>query len=295
MRLSNRPVLLSLLLFLFIVLPLGLVEGWYGRVDYSGDAIPYLDMARAVHSGDWKLAFNPLWGLGYSLLIAASKPFFSATVYGEWNAVHTLNLLIYTAAFASFLFLLRTIARTFTAAQGFELSLQSESRLMLAATALFLSGELCMDNVSRVGPDLLVSTLVLLALALLLRLIANPRPGTAALLGITLGFGYVTKTIFLPLSFAVLLIAAFSLYRRYRRAVFVVISIIVAGIFALPYAAGLSWSLGRFTLGESGSLNYAWHVNRLSLMHWQGGPAQFGKPVHPTTQLLADSADLRLR
>jgi len=52
---------------------------------------------------------------------------------------------------------------------------------------------------------------------------------------------------------------------------------------ALPYVAAISKALGSFTLGESGSLNYAWNVNGLTRwIYWQGGPAQLGMPIHPT-------------
>ena len=286
MRLFRRPGMLAVLLFSVVVLPLGILEGMYGRVDYSGDAIPYLDMARAIHSGDWKLAFNPLWGLGYPLLIAMVKPLFASTGSGEWAAVHFLNLLIYTAAFVCFLFFVQSIVLILAAGEG-TLS-RMDNRLVFAATALFLSGELCMDNVSRVGPDLLVSTLILLSLGLLLRLLHRPGPLTALLLGAALGCGYITKTIFLPLSLIIIVMAAFALFRRRRKPSVVAFTVACAALVAAPYVAGLSWSMGRFSMGESGTLNYAWHVNRLSLMHWQGGPAQFGRPLHSTTQLLAD-------
>ena len=295
MRLLTRPVLLALLLFILFVLPLGLIEGWYGRVDYSGDAIPYLDMARAIHNGEWKLAFNPLWGLGYVLLIAFAKTFFALTPAGEWNAIHLLNLLVYSGCFAGLMFLLRSI-RLFLNDQAGTAETIADGRIVLAGTFLFLSAELCLDTVSRVGPDTLVTTLMLLALGLLLRLLQKPAWSTASLLGVVLGFGYVVKTIFLPLSLVIVVVAAVALYRRDVRRTsqqhsalsLLAGTIGLAAVFAAPYAAGLSWSLGRFTLGESGTLNYAWHVNRLELMHWQGGPAQFGKPLHPTHLLLAD-------
>ncbi len=292
MRFRNRPLLLAVLLFFIVVLPLGVIEGWYGRTDYSGDAIPYLDMARAIHDGHWNLAFNPLWGLGYPLLIAAIKPVFAPTAAGEWDAVHLLNLIIYAAAFASFIFLLNSICRTLAFSSQDDVHDLTSSRLDLAGTALFLSAELCLDTVSRVGPDTLVTTLVLFALGLVLRLRDRPRPSIAITLGLVLGFGYVVKTIFLPLSLVIVLVALYGLFRRRKRTPFhpelLVWTVLMAAVVALPYALGLSWAFGRPTLGESGSLNYAWHVNRLELMHWQGGPAQFGKPLHPTTQLLAD-------
>ena len=285
MRLSYRTILL----FLLIVLPLGILEGIYGRVDYSGDAIPYLDMARAIHAGDWKLAFNPLWGLGYALLIAAAQSLFANTGQGEWIAVHCLNLVIYAAAYASFVYLLAGIVAIASKeeAEG-EAPYRLSNQVLLSGTALFLSAELCMDTVSRVGPDVLVTTFVLLSLGLLLRLLYRPNRFYALLLGASLGCGYIVKTIFLPLSLVIIVITVFALFRRRGKPAVMGITIACAALIAAPYVAGLSWSMGRFSMGESGILNYAWHVNRLLLIHWQGGPAQFGQPLHPTSQLLAD-------
>jgi hypothetical protein len=288
LRLKIRPVPLAFLLFLFVALPLGLVEGWYGRVDYSSDAIPYLDIARAVHASEWKLIFNPLWGLGYALLIAAVKPFFASTPAGEWNAVHLLNLVIYAADYASFIFLLRSIGQSLSRSVERIASNSAQCSVILAGTAIFLSTELCIDTVSRVGPDTLVTTLILLALGLVLRLRESPRHQTALALGAVLGAGYVVKTIFLPFSILVFVIVALVVYRRNLPKSILPTTLVFVALFAIPYIAGLSWAFGHFTMGESGTINYTWHVNRLPQMHWQGGPAQFGKPIHPTKLLLAD-------
>jgi hypothetical protein len=51
----------------------------------------------------------------------------------------------------------------------------------------------------------------------------------------------------------------------------------------------VSWSYGQFTLGTSGELNYAFHVNHLPhWTNWRGKSPQFGSPLHPTLQLLGD-------
>ena len=57
----------------------------------------------------------------------------------------------------------------------------------------------------------------------------------------------------------------------------------------VPYVFATSWSYGQFTVGESGNLNYAFHVNQMPhWTNWQGGPPEFGKPAHPTRHLLED-------
>ena len=51
-------------------------------------------------------------------------------------------------------------------------------------------------------------------------------------------------------------------------------------------ATAMSWSYGEFTLGVTGPLNYAFHVNHLPhWYHWQGGEP-FGTPMHPSPPLV---------
>ena len=58
-------------------------------------------------------------------------------------------------------------------------------------------------------------------------------------------------------------------------------------VLAVPCIAATSAALGRFTLGETGSLNYAWTVNHLPHgTQWQGGPPPLGQPIHPTKMLM---------
>jgi hypothetical protein len=79
----------------------------------------------------------------------------------------------------------------------------------------------------------------------------------------------------------------------------------------IVYGVPLSKAAGKPTLGESGALNYAWHVDRLAKwVHWEGGvdpaakawpkpwiarfarwdndPPDFGLPVHASERVGAD-------
>jgi hypothetical protein len=85
----------------------------------------------------------------------------------------------------------------------------------------------------------------------------------------------------LPLSVILLSTALLPFRRRLRPAVALSAPLALLALL-LPYAAGLSWSIGRPTIGESGPLNYAFHVNRLPhWMGWQGGPPRLHHPLHP--------------
>ena len=131
-----------------------------------------------------------------------------------------------------------------------------------------------------------------MANALALRFVVKPTVPTALGLGLVLGFGYVVKAIFLPLSAAIFAILILHLFLRYPSNRWLALPRLGAAflgfaLLAVPCAAATSVALGRFTLGETGSLNYAWLVNGLPHgSQWQGGPAPFGTPSHPTQMLM---------
>jgi hypothetical protein len=266
-----------------ILLVLGWLEGWYKRTDFSTDAISYLDISRAIPLHDWKMIFNPLWSVGYPLLLAAARPFFPSDSSGEWLSIHVVNMILFVGAWSAFLFLLEALRPLLPRAQKGE---EARLFLFLAGAGIFASVQLCIDSVSRVGPDLMVSALFFTATALVLRLVARPTWKRAVLLGIVLGVGYWTKGIFLALSTALLVVAGTALWARRKTILPLLPTCIVFAVLVAPYAAGLSWSYGQFTLGDSGPLNYAFHVNLLPRWtNWQGEPGGYGKPIHPTHQL----------
>lgn len=189
--------------------------------------------------------------------------------------------------------------------------------LWAAALAIFVTTQLCIGQVSHVNPDLLVTTLFFFACGLLVRILnpsasqairSNLRP--SLLLGLTLGLGFLAKAVFLVLGSGLLALFTLALFNKRRK---LTPAFAAAAVFALivgSYGAALSRATGHFTLGEAGSLNYAWHVNRLQKwVHWQGGvqpaaeawpkasiahfaqwessPPDFGTPTHPTTILQA--------
>ncbi len=272
------PGAVTIILFL-----LGWLEGWYKRTDFSTDAISYLDISRAIPLHQWKMVFNPLWSVGYPLLLAAARPLFPADASGEWLSIHVVNMAIFAGAWCAFLFLLRTLAAQIPVTENAQ---RARSFLFLSGACLFASIQLCIDSVSRVGPDLLVSALFFTATALVLRLLAKPGLKYAMLLGVVLAAGYWTKGIFLPLSMILLAVMAVAMWIRRRTVVPVLLSGALFAVLIAPYVGGLSWSYGHFTLGESGPLNYAFHVNLLPRWtNWQGEPEGYGKPIHPTHQI----------
>ena len=309
------------------VLLLGALEDWFGKTDsgdvYGSDAVQYLDCARAISAHHGHTALNPLWSQGYPALLALTHTLFPITPTGDWLTTRLLDLLIFTFSWLAFTFLLRELNHI----------CPLRSTTLLAATAVFLTAQVTLDQVSRVGPDQLLAAFFFLACALLLRLHRRPSYALAATLGLVLGLGFLAKAAFLVLGCVILIIAATSrrvphdhrgfnalivgsvpasLPATRNRRLFAILP--AAAVFAaivLTYGAALSQATGHLTLGEAGSLNYAWHVNRLAKwVHWQGGadpaekawpkpslarfahwqtdPPDFGTPIHPTQQMGSD-------
>jgi len=283
-RKSHQQNTHQILVWLLIII-LGGWQSVFGRTQYLGDWISYLNVSRAVSGLDWKAIFDPMWNPGYPALIALARGFAPHTRTGEWYAIAVLNWLIFLGAFAGWQYLVRQAVARYDPSVDFDCS----PALLWTTTCLFLSSVLCLERVSSVSPDLLVSALFILAAAQVLALLNRFRASDAVALGVVLGVGYWVKGVFLPLACAflfTLLIACLA--KLVPRRSLVLAAAVFLGLF-LPYVFATSWSYGQFTLGESGTLNYAFHVNHLPhWTNWQGGPAEFGKPIHPTRQLLGD-------
>ena len=285
-----------------VVMGLGAVEGWCGRTDsgdvYGSDAVQYLDVARAFERGDWKSALNPLWSQGYPALLAMARPLFGAGPAGDWAATRWLNLGVFGFTWAAFVWMMLGMERALRRRLG--------AVVWVGAAGVFITAQVCVDQVSRVGPDQMVAGFFFLVCGLMLRLGLRPRLRLAAGLGVALGAGFLVKAVFLPLGVVALLGAGAAGWVRARREV-AIAGVLFAAI-VLGYGAALSRAVGRPTLGEAGSLNYAWHVNRLSKwVHWEGGvdaaekawpkpwiarfarwesdPPDFGMPVHPSVRV----------
>jgi len=267
-----------------IVATLGALEGTYGRTQYVGDWISYLNVSRAVAALDWKNIFDPMWSPGYPALIALMRGIFPATADGEWRAINLLNWLIFLLGYGAWRYLIRRAIDFYKPSLR---GLRDHPVVLWPACCAYLSCSLCLDRVSSVSPDLLVTTLFIFGAAQMLSLLNRPGVGGAVGLGLTLGAGYWVKGVFLP--FAIIFLFTLLLacwYKKLRWRLLGISALVFAAMF-VPYVAAISSSYGQLTLGVSGGLNYAFHVNHLPhWTNWQGGPTPFGAPLHPTRRLL---------
>ena len=265
----------------------GAVDSVYGRTQYFADWISYLNVSREITALNWRGIFDPMWPPGYPALVALIRAIFPRTAEGEWYAISLLNWIIFLCAYASWRYLVRKVIES----QKPNVAGLADHPVTTGITScIFLSCTLCLDQVSSVSPDLLVTTLFLLAAAQSICLILRPTVSTAVILGVVLGTGCWVKGVFLPFAciFIGTLIAAAFLVKLPWRALAITSAVFIS--LLIPYVGAISASSGHLTLGASGALNYAFHVNKVPhWTNWQGGGAgELGRPIHTTRQLLPD-------
>jgi hypothetical protein len=297
----------------FVAVALGFLQAWGRRhhsddgVAYMGaDGIAYLDIGDAYWRGDWTAAVNAMWSPFYSWLTGLTLRLFQPSPYQEFTVVRLLNFALYLLSLAAFVFFLREFERfrqtrtndgdAASADSGAQSDALPRRAWLVFAYALFVWTSLSMNRVARTSPDVLVSALVFVASALLLRIrMCRAEWLTFALFGLTLGVGYLTKTFMFPLAFVFLSAGLFA-YGDVRRALpRVALALVVFLAVSAPFVVALSRAKGRLTIGDTGRLNYAWHVNGTTpFIHWQGEPTgggnSSGTPAHPTRKLFDSPA-----
>ena len=155
---------------------------------------------------------------------------------------------------------------------------------------LFIWLSLRLIPVALVTPDMCMAVFVLLACGFLLRIRMGRGGWTSfALLGLSLGFGYLAKAPIFPMAWIFLATALWAA-PRFRPAVpRVLMATAVFLAVSAPLIIALSAKEGRFSFGDSAKLNYAWQINGTAWVHWQGdSPPGVGVPKHPTRKIFAD-------
>ncbi|MDR7523065.1 MAG: hypothetical protein QN168_11430 [Armatimonadota bacterium] len=273
---------------------LGAVAAWEGRFDMDPDGVSYLDMADAYARRDWQNALNGVWSPLYSWILLPFLRGLRPDGYWEFPLVHAVNFLLYLGALAAFAYCLGQIVayRHWRAAGGPGRSTEPSlpDRIVYATGyAVFVWGCVVSIRVSHVGPHVALAGLTFLVTGLLLRLRMHPDEWRSwAALGFALGLTYLARTSALAFvavffGFALLRLPAGWLRARMtalRPLLALGVFALVAGVYAVPLLAVKR----QFPGSDLVRLNYAWYVNGVPILHWQGDPP-YGRPVHPTRVL----------
>jgi 4-amino-4-deoxy-L-arabinose transferase-like glycosyltransferase len=266
---------------------LGLLQVCASRQTIAVDAVSYLDMGDAFLRGQWATAVTGYWNPLYGILVSPALFLTAASPALEYPLVHSVVFVFYLGALFAFGFFLKELL-SLSGQEPSGAEPVRASHWLLLGYALFMWSSLDLIEVSQTDPDMLVTAFVYLATGLVLRICRRPAAwGPFALLGATLGLAYLTKAFMFPGSLIFLAVVAIVAGRRKGALARVAVAVVVFSAMCLPFIATLSLQRNRLTFGESGRLNYAWHVNGVRARHWQGGPPEAGHPLHPTRQILA--------
>ena len=119
-------------------------------------------------------------------------------------------------------------------------------------------------------PDMLLQGLVYLSAACALRLFL---PGSSwkhsAALGLALGLGYWTKAAMFPVALVLLALLFVKPPGDHLRRRHSVIALACFFLVSAPLVFSLSHQKHRFTIGDSGKLNYAWFVGGVPLLRME--------------------------
>ena len=274
-------------IFWLIAILLGFLQIWVHRYSLStDDGIAYLDIGDAYLRGEWSVAINGYWSPLYSWLLSLTLAVLKPSAYWEFFGVKIVNFLIYIFALISFEFFLRQLILS----HNTKIS-ESSSRFLripewvwvVSGYILFLWSALKWTPLYSDTPDLCTAALVYLTSGILLRLHTRSANWFSFIaLGATLGFAYLSKTVMFPISFVFIAISAFSggnLKRSLPRAL---VALVIFTIVTAPFIAALSLTKDRFTFGDTGKLNYAWHITGgvQGWRYWQGEESAWGTPKH---------------
>ena len=262
------------------------VRAWFTRYEFDGDSISYLDIARAIADGHPDLAIHAYWAPGYPVLFSLFLRLFHPSTWWECPLAHLLNVLIFTSALASFQLFwseARLWHENHARRNGAAIPIPAFWAL---GYSIFGIATLSVIPVSRVGPDLLWAVFCCLAGWSVLRFRRSPSIVVALLLGLFLALGYYAKAPFFPIGFLFIFCASFAWPLSRRTILLAGTALVTFLLLCAPYITAISISKRHFTFGESARLSQAFYINGVQYyVHWQGGPAGSGTPVHPTRKL----------
>jgi hypothetical protein len=273
--------------FFAVVLAFVIAEIIVDPLSLTSDGVSYLDVGDAI-LGLKRYGivgyFSPLFAIWIALAVRVTRPDMTHELLVVRAAAGVITLLA-AVAFDALLSAVVDYVKQSAEDGGTRVR---ESYWLLWGYSVFLWNAVRNVGTAKVTPDMGVMALLFTAVALILRAANRPERTPsfrqAAILGLVLATGYLTKSVFFV--YALILLSVFSLQmRRAPRTVATAWLFFLLG--AAPWITALSLTKGRPTFGDAGRLNLTWFQSTVRFpMHWQGDEPGFGTPVHPTRRLL---------
>src|SRR5581483_1151433 len=278
------------ILFWTLAIIVAAAQLWTVRHYTNPDGISYIEIATNYVQGNWSNAVNAYWSPLYSWAIALAFLILRPSPYWQVATAHLVVFVGYLTALLSFELFLAELLKLSTVSSTPKRQMLPRSVVYLVAYTAFLFTTLSLIVIVFCSPDMIALTLTLLVVTLILHI---QRTGgsvvTFASLGLTCALLFLARTAFAP-SIVVCLVIVLFLRRKQRRTLAkpVLSFLAVTAVVAAPFVVAISQKTHRLTIGESGRLNYGWEVaGARPYIHWQGEPFDIGRPIHPTTRVLA--------
>ncbi len=226
------------------------------------DGVCYLRLGEYFAAGDWRNGFSLYWSPLFPLVIAG----FSKLGVDGLEAAHLVLAIGGAALICATFFLLRLTTRT---TMGVRILLLVAAVPAIAEFQLFV-----------VAPDVLLSVILITALAMTWYAAAREKRGAFVLAGALFGLGYWAKAYALPFGLVAIAVSIWWLRRRASRSWRAPLGLALGGfaLTAAPLVILLSSLNGGFTIGKSGPINHAVvGPNDILRTH----PVVFGVPTPP--------------
>lgn len=247
------------LAFWIVGIVLAVMQAWTARAIVTADAIMYLDMSDGVTSG-WQRLINAIWSPLYPWLLGLAR----MVLPGEFREIamaHYVNVIVFVFTFACYEFFLKNLLDAGPERDSSQAKMPRGAFLVMAYS-IFLWSCIGQVTLKSLRPDMLMDGLLLLAAGIVVRILCGAPTWPNFLgLGVVLGVAYLAKA---PMLVIGMILLAFTLV-QWRQTL---VKAVAAGVLLLAigslYYVPLSKQLGHFSLGESSSYNYLFHVNHAS-------------------------------
>ena len=266
---------------------------WSVRFSINVDGLSYLDIADAYWRRDWGTAINAYWSPLYSWVLGLGLWALRPSSYWQFPVVQFVNFLISLVALRCFDYFWFRRDDIFLCVSSDPSNKQYATfpswAWMVLGYTLFIWTITRATIVSVVTPDLLLAALVYLAAGLIVRIRAGHTGFKAfSLLGVVLGLGYLCKAAMFVFAFVFFGVSFLAGGNPRKASARVLAALALFLVISSPFIIAISWSKGRFTIGDTAKINYAWGVNQSApFFNWQGGDPAAGTPRHSTRKLLS--------
>jgi hypothetical protein len=248
------------------------------------DSTSYIDIASdAVRDSPAVLLKNAYWSPAYSAILAVMMAVVRPSLAAELQAVYVVHWLLFLITTACFSLLFGTFLQWLRRNSWPELT---QDGTLFQAFVCFGYTFFLLSNMNQTvwyaTPDMLMQGTVYLSAAFGLRLfLPNSSWKHTVALGLALGLGYLAKTAMFPTALILIGILFLKPPKDRLGRLHSAIAFACFCLVAAPLVLSLSYEKHRFTIGDSGKLNYAYHVGDLPKhAGWTGQNPENGIPAH---------------